>query len=275
MENLASASSANLDKSSSDFARLDVRNISVSFGGVRPVKDVSFKISENSFTSVIGPNGAGKTSLFNLISGMNKVSAGEIIFRQQAIQAIHPHKIAQKGLIRTFQGAKIIKRLTVAENLMMAVQGNPGDNLSGFLRIRARRDFEAQARAEAMRRLDQVGLTKFADEYAGILSGGQRKLLDLSRALMAKPSLLLLDEPFAGVNPTLVEKLIMVLGELRKEKSMTFLLIEHDLETVMNISDRVIVMADGKIIADGLPGAIYENEVVIDAYLGSRRKEIK
>ena len=126
-----------------------------------------------------------------------------------------------------------------------------------------------------MRRLDQVGLTKFADEYAGILSGGQRKLLDLSRALMAKPSLLLLDEPFAGVNPTLVEKLIMVLGELRKEKSMTFLLIEHDLETVMNISDRVIVMADGKIIADGLPGAIYENEVVIDAYLGSRRKEIK
>jgi branched-chain amino acid transport system ATP-binding protein len=222
---------------------------------------------------VIGPNGAGKTSLFNLISGMNKVSSGEIIFNGEAIHSIHTHKIAQKGLIRTFQGAKIIKRLTVAENLMMAVQGNPGDNLSGFFRKKARREFEESARAEALRRLDQVGLIKFADEYAGILSGGQRKLLDLSRALMAKPSMLLLDEPFAGVNPTLVEKLLTVLAQLRKEHAMTFLLIEHDLETVMNISDRVIVMADGKIIADGLPNSIYENELVIDAYLGSRRKD--
>ncbi len=257
----------------SDKTILEVKNISVSFGGVKPVQDVSFKIAENSFTSVIGPNGAGKTSLFNLISGMNKVSSGEIIFNGEAIHSIHTHKIAQKGLIRTFQGAKIIKRLTVAENLMMAVQGNPGDNLSGFFRKKARREFEESARAEALRRLDQVGLSKFADEYAGILSGGQRKLLDLSRALMAKPSMLLLDEPFAGVNPTLVEKLLTVLAQLRKEHAMTFLLIEHDLETVMNISDRVIVMADGKIIADGLPNSIYENELVIDAYLGSRRKD--
>jgi ABC-type branched-subunit amino acid transport system ATPase component len=252
---------------------LEVKNISVNFGGIKPVQDVSFQIAQNTFTSVIGPNGAGKTSLFNLISGMNKVSSGEIIFNGEAIHSIHTHKIAQKGLIRTFQGAKVIKRLTVAENLMMAIPGNPGDNLSGFLRRKARKAFEESSRAEAMRRLEQVGLTKFADDYAGILSGGQRKLLDLSRALMAKPSMLLLDEPFAGVNPTLVEKLVTVLAELRKEKNMTFLLIEHDLETVMNISDRVIVMADGKIIADGLPNSIYENEVVIDAYLGSRRKD--
>ena len=252
---------------------LDVRNISVSFGGVKPVQDVSFTIKENSFTSVIGPNGAGKTSLFNLLSGMNKVSSGEIIFMGEAIHSIHAHKIAQKGLVRTFQGAKVIRRLTVAENLMMAVKGNPGDNLLGFLNPRARKSFEVKAREEAMRRLDQVGLTKFADEYAGILSGGQRKLLDLSRALMADPKMLLLDEPFAGVNPTLVEKLLTVLAALRKEQSITFLLIEHDLETVMNISDRVIVMADGKIIADGLPKSIYENDLVIDAYLGSRRKD--
>ena len=252
---------------------LDVRNISVSFGGVKPVQDVSFTIKENSFTSVIGPNGAGKTSLFNLLSGMNKVSSGEIIFMGEAIHSIHAHKIAQKGLVRTFQGAKVIRRLTVAENLMMAVKGNPGDNLLGFFNQRARKSFEVKAREEAMRRLDQVGLTKFADEYAGILSGGQRKLLDLSRALMADPKMLLLDEPFAGVNPTLVEKLLTVLAALRKEQSITFLLIEHDLETVMNISDRVIVMADGKIIADGLPKSIYENDLVIDAYLGSRRKD--
>ena len=252
---------------------LDVRNISVSFGGVKPVQDVSFTINENTFTSVIGPNGAGKTSLFNLLSGMNKVSSGEILFKGQAIQSIHAHKIAQKGLVRTFQGAKVIRRLTVAENLMLAVQDNPGDKLTGFFNPRARKSFEAKAREEAMRRLDQVGLTKFADEYAGILSGGQRKLLDLSRALMAGPTMLLLDEPFAGVNPTLVEKLLTVLAALRKEQAITFLLIEHDLETVMNISDRVIVMADGKIIADGLPNSIYENDLVIDAYLGTRRKD--
>lgn len=254
-------------------ALLDVKNISVSFGGIKPVQNVSFSIKENSFTSVIGPNGAGKTTLFNLISGMNKTSSGEILFCGEPIQAIHAHKIAQKGLIRTFQGAKIIRRLTVVENLMMAVQGNPGDNLTGFFRPKSRKFFESKARDEALIRLEQVGLSKFADEYAGILSGGQRKLLDLSRALMASPKLILLDEPFAGVNPTLVEKLLTVLADLRKQQTLTFLLIEHDLETVMNISDRVIVMADGKIIADGLPNSIYENELVVDAYLGSRRKD--
>jgi ABC-type branched-subunit amino acid transport system ATPase component len=257
----------------SDSKLLDVKDISVSFGGIKPVQNVSFSIKENTFTSVIGPNGAGKTTLFNLISGMNKTTSGEIIFCGEPIQAIHAHKIAQKGLIRTFQGAKIIRRLSVVENLMMAVQGNPGDNLIGFLKPKARKNFELLARNEALRRLDQVGLSKFADEYAGILSGGQRKLLDLSRALMANPKLLLLDEPFAGVNPTLVERLLTVLADLRKDQHVTFLLIEHDLETVMNISDRVIVMADGKIIADGLPNSIYENELVVDAYLGSRRKE--
>ena len=269
------ARTESISKNSSNEHILEVKDISVSFGGVQPVRGVSFGLTENSFTSIIGPNGAGKTSLFNLISGINKVDAGEIIFRGEALQDIHIHKIAKKGLVRTFQGAKVIRRLTVAENLMMAVQGNPGDNLRGFLNPRARGSFESKSREEAMRRLEQVGLTKFADEFAGILSGGQRKLLDLSRALMTKPSLLLLDEPFAGVNPTLVEKLLNVLEELRKDQEMTFLLIEHDLETVMRISDRVIVMAEGKIIADGLPNSIYENEVVIDAYLGSRRRGAK
>jgi branched-chain amino acid transport system ATP-binding protein len=155
---------------------------------------------------------------------------------------------------------------------MMAVQGNPGDSLWRFFTPRARNRFEREARAIAMDRLERVGLTKYADEFAGILSGGQRKLLDLSRALMANPSMILLDEPFAGVNPTLVEKLLEVLAALRKEQEITFLLIEHDLETVMNISERVIVMAEGKIIADGLPNSIYENEQVIDAYLGSRKR---
>jgi neutral amino acid transport system ATP-binding protein len=251
---------------------LDVRNISVSFGGVKPVRDISFTIKENTFTSIIGPNGAGKTSLFNLISGANKIDAGEIYFKGEPIHSIHSYQVAQRGLVRTFQGAKVIRRLTVAENLMMAVQGNPGDNLWGFLNPSARKRFENSTREEAMLRLEQVGLSKFANDFAGILSGGQRKLLDLSRALMTSPSMVLLDEPFAGVNPTLVEKLLEVIAGLRKNNEITFLLIEHDLETVMNISERVIVMAEGKIIADGLPNSIYDNELVIDAYLGSRRK---
>ncbi|MFM7463339.1 MAG: ATP-binding cassette domain-containing protein, partial [Actinomycetota bacterium] len=151
-------------------------------------------------------------------------------------------------------------------------QGNPGDSLWRFVTPRTRSRFEKHARELAMERLERVGLTKYADEFAGILSGGQRKLLDLSRALMTNPSMILLDEPFAGVHPTLVEKLLDVLATMRKQHEITFLLIEHDLETVMNISERVIVMAEGKIIADGLPDSIFENEQVIDAYLGSRKR---
>lgn len=253
-------------------AILEVREISVSFGGIKPVRGVSFSVEPGSFTSIIGPNGAGKTSLFNLISGVNKIDTGEIFFRGEEVHSLHAHQIAERGLVRTFQGAKIIKRLTVAENLMLAVQGNPGDSLWRFITPRARSRFEKHARELAMERLERVGLTKYADEFAGILSGGQRKLLDLSRALMTNPSMILLDEPFAGVHPTLVEKLLDVLATMRKQHEITFLLIEHDLETVMNISERVIVMAEGKIIADGLPNSIYENEQVIDAYLGSRKR---
>ena len=255
-------------------AILEVRDISVSFGGIKPVRGVTFTVEAGSFTSIIGPNGAGKTSLFNLISGVNKIDSGEILFKGQAVHGLHAHEIAGRGLVRTFQGAKVIKRLTVAENLMMAVQGNPGDSLWRFFTPRSRSKFEKYAREGAMEQLDRVGLTKYADEFAGILSGGQRKLLDLSRALMTNPSMILLDEPFAGVNPLLVEKLLEVLASMRKQHEITFLLIEHDLETVMNISERVIVMAEGKIIADGLPNSIYENEQVIDAYLGSRKRGV-
>ena len=144
-------------------------------------------------------------------------------------------------------------------------------NLINFFNPRARNAFEKQARERAMALLKQVGIERFANDYAGILSGGQRKLLDLARALMAEPVMLLLDEPFAGVNPTLVEKLLEVLHALRTEHHLTFLLVEHDLETVMNISDRVVVMAEGRVIADGLPNSIYENQAVVDAYLGTRK----
>jgi ABC-type branched-subunit amino acid transport system ATPase component len=251
---------------------LEVSDIRVQFGGVKAVDGASIGVSAGSITSMIGPNGAGKTTLFNLISGAIKSDSGKVIFQGEEIQGLHPHQIAHRGMVRTFQGAKVIKRLSVLDNVMLGGQDNPGEGLIGFFRPSARAKYEESARIRAMELLSQVGIERFANEYAGILSGGQRKLLDLARALMAQPKMLLLDEPFAGVNPTLVEKLIEVINNLRKERELTFLLVEHDLETVMNISDKVIVLAQGKVIADGLPRSIYENESVIDAYLGSRKK---
>jgi len=251
---------------------LEVNDVAVTFGGVRAVNGATLDVAVGSVTSVIGPNGAGKTTLFNLISGAIKPTSGRILFEGLEIQNLPPHKIAERGIIRTFQGAKVIKRLSVLENLMLGGQNNPGDNLIGFFSPRTRKAYEDQARDRAMELLQQIGIERFAQDYAGILSGGQRKLLDLARALMANPTMLLLDEPFAGVNPTLVEKLLEVLDALRTKHHLTFLLIEHDLETVMNISDRVIVMAEGRVIADGQPNSIYQNQAVVDAYLGTRKQ---
>jgi ABC-type branched-subunit amino acid transport system ATPase component len=252
---------------------LDVRDIKVHFGGVKAVDGATMSVERGSVTSVIGPNGAGKTTLFNLISGAIASDSGTVTFNGEEIQNLHPHQIAHRGMIRTFQGAKVIKRLSVVENVMLGSQKNPGERLSGFFNPRARNRHESESRERAMSLLKQVGIDRFAEDYAGILSGGQRKLLDLARSLMAQPTMLLLDEPFAGVNPTLVEKLLEVLNSLRQAHQLSFLLVEHDLETVMNISDRVVVMAEGKVIADGLPNSIYDNELVIDAYLGTRKKK--
>lgn len=252
---------------------MDVRDIKVHFGGVKAVDGATMSVERGSVTSVIGPNGAGKTTLFNLISGAIASDSGTVTFNGEEIQNLHPHQIAHRGMIRTFQGAKVIKRLSVVENVMLGGQKNPGERLSGFFNPRARNRHESESRERAMSLLKQVGIDRFAEDYAGILSGGQRKLLDLARSLMAQPTMLLLDEPFAGVNPTLVEKLLEVLNSLRQAHQLSFLLVEHDLETVMNISDRVVVMAEGKVIADGLPNSIYDNELVIDAYLGTRKKK--
>ena len=251
---------------------LEVKDVSKAFAGVRACENATLAIKKGSVTSITGPNGAGKTSLFNLISGAISPDSGSINFNGIEIAKKKPHHISRLGLVRTFQGAKVIRRLSVMENILLAAQDNPGDHLWRVLTPRVRKRFEDQAEERALDLLKQVGLETFVDSYAGILSGGQRKLLDLARAMMANPTMLLLDEPFAGVNPALVEKLVEVLQTLKAKHNLTFLLVEHDLETVMNISDEVFVMAQGTVIASGLPDSIYENEVVIDAYLGSRRK---
>jgi len=251
---------------------LEVKGVSKAFAGIRACDNATLAIKRGSVASIIGPNGAGKTSLFNLISGAISPDSGSINFNGTEISKKRPHDISRLGLVRTFQGAKVIRRLSVMENILLAAQDNPGDHLWRVLTPRARKRFEDEAEERALDLLKQVGLESFVDSYAGILSGGQRKLLDLARAMMANPTMLLLDEPFAGVNPALVEKLVEVLQSLKAKHNLTFLLVEHDLETVMNISDEVFVMAQGTVIASGLPDSIYENEVVIDAYLGSRRK---
>lgn len=250
---------------------LEVLEVSKAFNGVHAVTNATMSIEQGSISSIIGPNGAGKTTLFNLISGANRSDSGTITFNGTRIEARYSHQIAHLGLIRTFQGAKVIKRLSVLDNIILAGQNNPGDNLSNFIFASKRKSYESKARAKAEQLLELIGLSSLAGEYAGILSGGQRKLLDLARAMMADPKLLLLDEPFAGVNPTLVERLLEILMKLKKERDLTLLLVEHDLETVMNISDKVFVMAQGTVIASGPPATIYENDAVIEAYLGSRK----
>ena len=251
---------------------LEVKDVSIAFGGLKAVNNASLTVERGSITSVIGPNGAGKTTLFNLVSGSLTADSGTINFDGKNIEKLRPHQIAHLGLIRTFQGAKIIKRLSVLENIVLAGQNNPGEKLWRIITPRARKDYEAAAKEKAYGLLKDVGLESLADSYAGILSGGQRKLLDLSRCLMADPKIMLLDEPFAGVNPALVEKLLSVLNAIRAKHSLSFLLVEHDLETVMTVSDKVVVMAQGAVITSGEPTHIYDNQDVIDAYLGTRKR---
>jgi neutral amino acid transport system ATP-binding protein len=249
---------------------LDVRDVSHSFGGVRAVDGAAFAVARGSITSLIGPNGAGKSTLFNIVSGFLRGDSGTVTLDGRRIDRLPPHRIARLGLVRTFQTARALGRLSVLENVVLGAPGHPGERLGGSaLRRRASRAFEQQAREQAQGLLALVRLDGLADDYAGTLSGGQRKLLDFARVLMAQPEILLLDEPMAGVNPALREQLLGHILELRAETGMTFLLVEHDLDIVMRASDRVIVLANGSVICEGTPDEVRRDQRVIDAYLGT------
>jgi neutral amino acid transport system ATP-binding protein len=248
---------------------LDVRGIGKSFGGVAAVRDASFDVAEGSITALIGPNGAGKTTLFNIISGFLRADAGSIAFAGRRIERLRGDAIARSGLVRVFQTPRVLTRMTVLENVMLAARHQPGERLALPLiapaRVAAR---EAEVRAQALETIALVRLSHLADAFAGTLSGGQRKLLELARSLMVEPRMILLDEPMAGVAPVLAEQLLDHIRMLRAERGVTVLVIEHDMDIVMSISDRVIVMDEGHVIADGTPEAIQRNERVIEAYLG-------
>jgi ABC-type branched-subunit amino acid transport system ATPase component len=247
---------------------LGVDRVEKAFGGIRAVDGCSLTVFPKSITGLIGPNGAGKSTLFNIIAGLYRPDGGEIWFNDVRIDGLPPYQIVDLGLMKTWQIPHELRNLTVLENLVLAAKGNSGEDLMNlFLHpIQIRRD-EAQWRARAREVLKLTQLEGLANEHASTLSGGQKKLLELSRALMSDPTLVLLDEPVAGVNPALGVALMDLIERLRRD-GKTFFLIEHDMNVVMNRCDRVIVMHQGRTIADGAPQAVKANPVVIESYLG-------
>jgi neutral amino acid transport system ATP-binding protein len=249
---------------------LEVEEIVKRFGGIRAVDGATLDVREGSITALIGPNGAGKTTLFNVITGFYPGDRGFVSFRGKPIFRRPPHVIAKLGMVRTFQITKALARMPVIDNMLLAAPDQPGEKLRNVVfrpGLVTRR--ERVVRRQALELLGVFDLERLADEYAGTLSGGQRKLLELARALMTSPQMLLLDEPMAGINPVLGARLLDHMERLRAERGVTFLFIEHDMEVVMGHADRVIVMAEGQVIADGPPEHVRGNQRVIDAYLGT------
>jgi branched-chain amino acid transport system ATP-binding protein len=246
-----------------------VREVAKSFGGLRAVDGASLDVRRGSITALIGPNGAGKTTLFNLVAGLYTPEAGTVRFAGRSIAGKPPHAVAQAGLVRTFQHARALTRLTVLENMLLASPRHPGERFWRlFLTPGSVRRREREIEEQAWELLRLVRLDRLAHDYAGVLSGGQRKLLEFARALMLDPQLVMLDEPMAGVNPSLGLELLDHMQTLRAERGLTFLLIEHDLEVVMSVCDPVHVMNEGRVIASGPPAAIRKDQRVVDAYLG-------
>ncbi len=248
---------------------LAVHEVAKSFGGIRAVDGCSLKIKKKAIVGVIGPNGAGKTTLFRIISGFEKPDNGTVIFNGENIVNMTSFEIARKGIIRTFQISKALTKLTVEENMLLSPQFQHGERIwNVWLRPKEVKRQEEENREKSRSLLEFLGLLRLKDEYAGALSGGQKKLLEIARALMADPKMLLLDEPFAGVNPTLAMKILERIKELRNNNDMTILAIEHDMPMIMQLSDHIYVLNKGKVIASGAPEEVRANEQVVDAYLG-------
>ncbi|MEX2147063.1 MAG: ABC transporter ATP-binding protein [Candidatus Rokuibacteriota bacterium] len=250
---------------------LEVHDLTKSFGGVRAVDRCSLAVREGTITGLIGPNGAGKTTLFNLLTGFHRPDGGRVTFRGENITGLPAHRIFRRGICRTFQIPREFKDLTVLENLLVVPPDQTGERLwAPWLRPGRIRREEARLRDEAARVLEHVGLAPLAEEPAWTLSGGQKKLLELGRVLMADPTLLMLDEPGAGVNPTQLKELTRYIRRLAAERSITILLIEHDMDLVMAVCDPVIVMSEGRPLAEGPPDAVRRDPRVLAAYLGAR-----
>jgi branched-chain amino acid transport system ATP-binding protein len=240
------------------------------FGGLVAVDVEHLEIPRNAITALIGPNGAGKTTFFNLLTGFDQPDKGSWSFNGQSLAKVSAFKVARKGLIRTFQLTKALGLLTVMDNMKLGSTEQTGENLRASLFPLLWKKKEIEIEAKALEILTRFKLDTKRDDFAASLSGGQRKLLEMARALMTNPELVMLDEPMAGVNPALTQSLLDHILNLKKD-GMTVLFVEHDMQMVRHIADWVIVMAEGKVVAEGAPDEVMKNPAVIDAYLGSHQ----
>ncbi|MEU4577730.1 ABC transporter ATP-binding protein [Nonomuraea sp. ATR24] len=247
---------------------LVVDNVVRRFGGLTAVDVKHVEVQRGSITALIGPNGAGKTTFFNQLTGFDTADSGQWTFNGRNMNGVPAHKVARAGMVRTFQLTKALSKLTVLENMRLGAQKQRGENFWRALVPAIWRGQEDEITERAEELLVRFKLDAKRDDFAGSLSGGQRKLLEMARALMVQPELVMLDEPMAGVNPALTQSLLGHVKDLR-EQGMTVLFVEHDMDMVRDISDWVVVMAQGAVIAEGPPDTIMSDERVIDAYLGA------
>ena len=251
---------------------LEVTNLKKSFGGIKAVDVQSLNLNRNELTSIIGPNGAGKTTFFDLISGFQDSDEGKVYLNKKNITRSQPYSIARLGMIRTFQLTKVFDRMTVLENMMFSASSVNNDSfMKSLIRLPSQKTTEKNIKEKSFEIMKDLNIDHMANSYARELSGGQKKLLELGRSIINDPSILLLDEPLAGVNPKLAEEILQIILNL-SEKGISILMVEHNIEAVMKISQRVIVLAEGMVIADDTPENVRSNEKVIEAYLGSENE---
>jgi ABC-type branched-subunit amino acid transport system ATPase component len=243
-------------------------NVRRAFGGLVAVDVEHLEVQRGAITALIGPNGAGKTTFFNLLTNFDEPDTGDRLFEGNDLSGVSAYKVANLGMVRTFQLTKSLSKMTVIDNMRLGGTEQAGESFFRALLpfLWRRQEAEITERADAL--LERFKLSHMRDEFAGTLSGGQRKLLEMARALMVRPNMVMLDEPMAGVNPALKQSLLDHVKGLRDE-GMTVLFVEHDMDMVQEISDWVVVMAEGRIIAEGPPESIASNQAVVDAYLGS------
>jgi branched-chain amino acid transport system ATP-binding protein len=248
---------------------LEVRDLSKSFGGVQAVKNVSLSVDKNQIVSIIGPNGAGKTTVFNLITGIYKADSGTVLFNEQDIVGLPQHEISKLGISRNFQNIRLFAGLSVLENVMTALDATSDYGLcSAILSLPSKRRREKESKEKALSILEFVGLDKFKDEHPKNLPYGLQRRVELARAIVSEPKLLLLDEPAAGLNPSEVTEFISLVSDLRNKYHFGILIIEHRMQVINELSEYIYVLNFGNLLAKGVPDEIVNNPEVVKAYIG-------